>query len=376
MFKAESCSNALIEIDRLKRSHAFLQAILDTTVDGIVTIDTRGHIQSFNPAAEKIFRYKASEVLGRNVSMLMPEPYRNRHDGYLKAYLETGRKNIIGSGREVVGLRSDGTTFPLYLAVSETRAGNEVFFSGILRDISVQKAYEARLVEANAELEAFAHTLSHDLRSLLTPIIGYADLMLRGMEASMDDIVRDSLQVIETQGERMVSLIDDLLALARAGHLEAPETPTDLDEQACECAQEVRHLHQLPESAIDIRASGIKVAIHPALIRQIYLNLLVNAAHHGGPQGLPIIVRAEKKHDRVLIRVADHGPGVPEDERERIFETFFRGRHGKTRQGTGIGLATVRKIAMKSGGTAWVEQTPGGGATFVVEMREPPEKAS
>ena len=158
-----------------------LRAILQTAVEGIITIDERGIVESMNPAAEKTFGFKAVEIVGKNVSVLMPSPYRQEHDGYLANYLSSGQARIIGIGREVVGQRKDGTVFPMDLAVSEVRLANRRLFTGFVRDISERKKAEARLAdlaqtlaEKNKELEAIVYVASHDLRSPLVNIQGFS----------------------------------------------------------------------------------------------------------------------------------------------------------------------------------------------------------
>src|SRR5690242_7144337 len=162
------------ESSGLKDTEERLRAILETAVEGIITIDDRGIIESMNPAAEKTFGFSAAEVIGRNVSVLMPSPYREEHDGYLSNYLRSGDAKIIGIGREVVGQRKDGTVFPMDLAVSEVRLANRRLFTGFVRDITERKKAEARLAELaqslaekNKELETMVYIASHDLRSPL-----------------------------------------------------------------------------------------------------------------------------------------------------------------------------------------------------------------
>lgn len=361
------------EKPRERRQDSRLEAILGTIVEGIITIDEKGIVQTFNAAAEKIFGYRAEEVVGRNVNMLMPEPYRSQHDTYIRNYLTTGEKRIIGIGREVAGRRKNGGIFPMELAVSEARVGGQRIFAGIIRDITDRRRAErererliAELEEKNAEMERFAYTVSHDLRTPLSPIIGYAELLREQYGDRLDEAGEEMLREIERQGERMLELIDDLLILARAGYIEPPEEPVDADDVVEGVLAEQGNLHA---EGLEVR-KGTLPAIHVprTLLTQVFGNLIGNAVRYAGSDGSPIEIGGERVDNRVRYFVRDHGPGIPDRERTRIFDLFYRGTTGRGRPGSGVGLATVRKIAHAYGGRVWVEETPGGGSTFWVEM--------
>lgn len=209
---------------KLQEAEAHTRAIVDTAADGIITIDERGAVQSFNRAAERIFGYAADEVIGRNVKMLMPSPYREEHDGYVANYLRTGEKKIIGNGREVVGRRKDGTTFPLDLAVSDVRLGDRRMSTGIVRDITERKRVEAELTRtsaelarSNAELEDFTYVVSHDLKEPLRGIEAFSGFLADDYRDRLDEEGRRYTTVLRESAVRMKNLIEDLLQLSRIG---------------------------------------------------------------------------------------------------------------------------------------------------------------
>ncbi len=260
--------------------------------------------------------------------------------------------------------------------------GGLLFFGMILTYVAIQikrlalvrifateqtKAKE-KLAEANRELEAFVYTVSHDLRSPLTPILGYAELLQDTYkERRLDDQALDFLKEIQIQGNRMMVLMEDLLTLAKVGHLERPDEPVDAHEVVRQVLNNLAI--SIASADIEVRIGELpKLRVPEVLLTQIFDNLIGNAVRYAGKEGCPIEVDSKKTGGRVQLFVRDHGSGIPEEERDHIFETFFRGSTGKPVPGTGVGLATVRKIAMLYDGNAWVEVTPGGGATFCVEM--------
>ncbi len=331
------------------------EAVFEAVVDAIVLIDAHGNILQLNPAAERMFGFAASEIVGRNVNVLMPAPYREEHDGYLRRYLETGHKRIIGSGREVVGRRFDGSTFPMHLSVAEFAQDGDRNFAGILHDITdlkeAQGAREeliAQLEAKNAELERFTYTVSHDLKSPLITIKGFAGQLERSVEAGNLDRFRRDVARIERASEHMQTLLDDLLALSRVGRVAAPAEDVPLDALVAESVE-------LLSAAIDERDA--EIVVHGPLpvvrgdrtrLREVVQNLLENALKFS-PGRPHVEVTAVVGDQRVLCTIRDQGIGLAPQYAERIFGLFEQ--LNADGQGTGVGLALVRRIVEVHGGT-------------------------
>jgi signal transduction histidine kinase len=232
--------------------------------------------------------------------------------------------------------------------------------------ITERRVAEERLRETNRELEAFVYTISHDLRSPLAPIIGYAEYLRTEYGAKLDERALDSLGEIEEQANRMLVLLEDLLDLAHAGYLDRPKTPVEAGDVLQEVLRELAG--QFPKGAQVVVPEPLPEAHLPeSLLSQIFRNLVGNALRYAGGT---IEVGGEREDHRVCYFVRDHGSGIPAAERDRIFEVFFRGSTAGSSRGTGVGLATVRKIARSYGGKAWVEETLGGGSTFRVLLED------
>ncbi|MBI1920581.1 MAG: sensor histidine kinase [Geobacter sp.] len=230
---------------------------------------------------------------------------------------------------------------------------------------------ERALRDANRELDAFVYTVSHDLRSPLSPIIGYAEFLEDNYRDRLGDEGVDMLRQIRSEGNRMLAIMEDLLDLARVGHLTAPVDRVDCTEVLEDVLMGMRN--QIAATGMTIQVGELPaVRVPRTLLTQIFDNLLGNALRYAAREGSSIEVGGERKGDRVRFQVRDHGPGIPEEERTRVFDLFYRGTTGKAAKGTGVGLATVQKIARLHSGRAWVEETPGGGSTFVVELRDQP----
>lgn len=237
----------------------------------------------------------------------------------------------------------------------------------VFRDITERKEAEERLREANRDLDAFAYTVSHDLRTPLTPILGYAEFLRDEYGDRLDARALDILDEIEGQGERMLALMEDLLVLARVGKAPLPDAPVDTNKVVREVLQDLSALVNEGPTFVEV-GSLPAVAIPESLLTQIFSNLIGNALRYGCGADSRLEVGGTEKKGRLALFIRDHGPGIAPEERERIFELFYRSARTKNVPGTGIGLPTVRKIVRLYGGRVWVEDTPGGGSTFRMEF--------
>jgi PAS domain S-box-containing protein len=342
------------------------QAILDNVIDGIITIDGTGSISSFNRAAETIFGYSAGEVIGSNVNILMPEPHRASHDGYLHSYLTTGVARIIGIGREVEGLRRDGGLFPMDLSISEISHQGSRMFVGLVRDITERKRVDRMKSE-------FVSTVSHELRTPLTSISGSLGLLAGGAMGSLPEPVKALLDIAHKNSLRLSHLINDLLDMEKiaVGKMQfdmkvQPIMP--LLEQAIESTRAYGAQHGV-SFVMAARADHANVHVDSQRLTQILSNFLSNAAKFS-PEGAAVEVAAEPMDGMLRISVTDHGAGIPATFHDRIFQKFSQADASDTRQkgGTGLGLAISRELAERMGGRVGFTSVEGQGATFFCDL--------
>ncbi len=372
----------------LQASETRLRTVLESVVDGIIVIDERGAIESFNPAAERIFGYRAEEVLGRNVSLLMPEPYASAHDGYIHNYLETGHKRIIGIGREVTGRRKDGGSFPMDLAVNAMAVGEMRYFTGIVRDITERKRIEWEMVRALEAAEAasrakseFLSSMSHELRTPMNAILGFAQLLEldRGLAVEQADSVQEILKA----GRHLLELIKELLDLSRieSGNLSLGMEPVALVELIEECAALVEsgasrrglalHRDTAPCQGRWVRADRLR-------LKQALINLLSNAVKYNREGGSVRIACDFTSPGRVRLTVSDTGMGIAADKLAELFTPFNRlGLEAGPIEGCGIGLVISKRLVEMMGGEIGVDSRPGQGCAFWIELAEsaPPQPA-
>lgn len=351
----------------LAENNRHTQAILDNVIDGIVTIDQERIVTSFNRAAERIFGYSAEEVLGRNVNMLMPEPYHTEHDGYVSNYLKTGTTKVIGIGREVEARRKNAEIFPMDLSVSEITRNGRKLFIGVIRDITERKRMERMKNE-------FVATVSHELRTPLTSINGPIGLLLGGALGEIPEAARRMLEVAHKNSQRLGALINDLLDIEKiaAGKMRfALQTQEimPLVEQALLLSQPHAAQNQIELRLVE-RAMEVWVRVDGQRLQQILTNFLSNATKFSPKDGV-VRVGVKKLGEQVRIQVSDDGPGIPEEFRSRIFEKFSQADSSDSRQkgGTGLGLAIAKELAEKMGGRVDFESRTGQGSTFYVDLQ-------
>ena len=355
-----------------------LESVLGSAIDGIIGVDENGIIRSFNEAAERMFRYDAPSVVGSPFSALLPEPYRTNGIEYLARFARAGHARILGRGRQLVGLRRDGTTFPLELAVSEFMLEGKRYFTGVVRDITRQRALEEQLQQAQKmqAIGQLAGGVAHDFNNLLTIIAGHTELLL-GRYSEPGDL-HHALHDIRDAGMRAAALTRQLLAFSRRAVLE-PKV-LDLNEVVQETQRMLRRI--VPEDVemvTRLEPRLRRVSVDQSQIGQVLINLVVNArdaiTHAGrieietansdlepGP-GLHPEARPGKG---VVLTVRDNGTGMSPDVMRRIFEPFFTTKH--TGAGTGLGLSMVYGIVRQSGGHVEVRSEPGSGSEFRVVL--------
>jgi two-component system sensor kinase FixL len=373
-------SRATTSADDARAREAHLQSILNTVPDAMIVIDERGLMQSFSSAAERLFGHSAADVLGKNVKMLMPSPYREGHDGYLKRYLETGERRIIGIGRVVVGERKDGSTFPMELAVGEMKSGNQRYFTGFVRDLTERQQTEARLQELQSELVhisrltamgEMASTLAHELNQPLSAIANYMKGSRRLLENSVDEnsgMLRDAMDKAAEQAMRAGQIIRRLRDFVSRGESERRiESVKKLVEEASALAlvgakdQGIRVRFRLDPTADLVLADKVQ-------IQQVLLNLIrnaVDAMEASQRRELTIGVTAGQD-DLVTISVADSGPGIATEIASQLFQPFVTTK----RQGMGVGLSISRTIVEAHGGQIWADANSGGGTIFCFTLRK------
>lgn len=357
----------------LREREARLRSVVDTALDGIVIIDKKGRMQSFSPAAERLFGYEEREVVGRNVNMLMPPPYREEHDGYLERYLGTGEKRIIGIGRVVVGQRKDGTTFPMDLAVGEFLLEGERFFTGFVRDVSERQSRERRLLDAQAqirhlsrvsEMGEMASAIAHELNQPLTAIVNYVEASRRTIATTgiaVPDRVHEYMEKAVVQAGRAGDIIRRLREFLRKGEVgRAPEVVNPVVEEASALALigsaelGVRVFMKLGK---DLPA----VLIDKIQIQQVVLNLVRNSVEAmAATVRKELTIATDLRDDAVLVAVADTGPGLPEEVASRLFQPFLTTKES----GMGLGLSICRSIVEVHGGRIWADGGTNGGTVF------------
>jgi two-component system sensor kinase FixL len=357
-------SAALTSTLDLVAREAHLKSILDTIPDAMIVIDRQGIIQSFSSAAERLFKYSSDEVIGKNIKMLMPQPYRDDHDGYLQHYQKTGERRIIGIGRIVVGERKGGSTFPMELSVGEMRSSNKTFYTGFIRDLTERQSTEARLQELQSELVhisrltamgEMASTLAHELNQPLSAIANYLKGGMRLLQDRPDEdsrLTHDALDKATEQAMRAGQIIRRLRDFVSRGESE----------------RRAENMSKLVEEASALALVGVRdVLADKVQIQQVLINLMRNAMEAmAGSERRDLTVRsAIIDDDMVEVRVTDTGSGIAPEIAEHLFQPFFTTKV----HGMGVGLSICRTIVEAHEGRISVEPNPNGGTVFCFTLR-------
>ncbi len=369
------------------QQNIWVQAILHSIGDGILTIEQNGTIVSANSAAERIFGYHSNELIGRNVSMIASQPDREMHNSYLQNYLKTGNAKIIGREREVVGQRKDGTQVSIGLMVSEVFYEGKRRFIGVARDITERKKIETELArhrhhleelirERTQELEVsyeqlkvaeklasigeLAAKIAHEIKNPLTGI--YAAIQLLARDVPQGDKKKEIFENVSAEVRRLDDIVQDLLRYARP--VPPNPIPTELQSFLRELMESFKHQPELAKHKISIQVpEGLIVPLDPKLMAQVFSNLILNASQAMNKPG-KIEISAAKRDGFVEIQVADMGPGIPPEIISSIFDPFFT---TKTR-GSGLGLSICRKNVEAHGGKINVKSEIAKGSRFHISL--------
>lgn len=366
----------LVDVTEQTRREAENRAILATAVDAIIMIDDRGRIETFNQAATELFGYAPEEIIGQPVNRLMPEPHRTRHDDYMRRYMETGERRIIGIGRELEAEDRHGRRIPIYLAVSEILLEGQRRFTGIIRDISEQHATREALAE---QRERLAHvgrlstmgemtaSIAHEINQPLTAIAMYAQssLKLLARGNTDQDKLAAALEKLNTQSLRAGAIIERIQRFARAQESQREQLALNhLLRELVKLAEGDARIHDVMIT-FDLADDLPAVYCDPIQIQQVALNLIRNAIDAMKEidcrNGNALVITSRRRGDHAIeVTVSDQGRGVAEEQQKLLFKPF----HTTKKDGMGMGLSICRTIIVEHGGELGYRNNPGVGATF------------
>lgn len=397
-----------------RENESRMRAIVDTAIDGIITIDQRGIIETVNPAAGKIFEYDPEEIIGKNISVLMPEPDRSAHDGYMENYHRTGVKKIIGIGREVLGLKKSGKTFPFLLSVSEVKLQDKVIYTGIIHDISKLKEVEIAYKKLNTELEdrvqqrtaelfqaikkleeinkkqkkaeaevrnalekerelnelksRFVTIASHEFRTPLSTILSSASLIGKYNELGESEKLEKHVQRIKSAVTNLTGILNDFLSLSKLEEGVISNNPQEfsLKDLCEEVTEELTPVLNEKQKLTNTHKGQEQVFFDKSIIKNVLLNLISNAIKYSEEGAIEIT--SEVTESKVVLKIKDEGIGIPEKDQQFLFSRFFRAHNAGNIQGTGLGLNIVKRYVELLNGSIHFESELGKGTTFFVTI--------
>lgn len=374
--------------DRAKRESDRLQTLLDHTIESVITIDTRGVIQSFNKASIQLYGYQPEDIIGRNITRLMPARYRSMHEQGMARFLSTEQSSIIGQAVQVEGLHKSGQVIPIEMTLSAYQWEGKYFFTGIARDISMQQAEHQALIEAKEEAEKanqakseFLSSMSHELRTPLNAILGFTQLLKSDIQAPLSPAQQDNVDIILQSGEHLLKLINEVLELSKieTGYVDVSIDTVDIATAINDCLPMLQNLAADNDAHIDLGS----IITRPVLadvtkLKQVLINLVSNAIKYNRPQGT-VSIRSEviSGSDRARITVTDSGIGIAQHKQSQLFTAFNRlGQEYSGIEGTGVGLIVTQRLITAMQGYIGFDSTEGVGSRFWVELPLAPHQAA
>ncbi len=425
-----------MDIDKLftesnpQEIYDLLQSIFQHAIDGILVICERGIVEAINPAAARQFGYTPSEVIGNNINMLMPEPYHSEHDTYLNSYQTTGKKKIIGTGREVVGKRKDGSIFPFRLSVSAVRLNNRQVFTGFIHDVTDLKDAQEKLIDFNTKLEAqvnqrteelsrvvnkmlqtnkqlahqikerelveatlrhqqkelrkayekerelgelksrFVSMASHEFRTPLSTVLSSAALLHRYTQTEQQDKREKHVDRIKSAVNNLTGILNDFLSLSKLEEGKVELNPTVFLWNSF-CIQIIDEMKGLLKEGQKIEHQKLledtEVILDERILKNIFYNLFSNAIKYS-PEWKVIFFRNHVAGKWLVFEIEDQGIGIPEEEQQYLFTRFFRAKNVINIKGTGLGLTIVKRYTDLLGGNIQFRSEEGKGTTFTVHL--------
>jgi len=391
---------------------ALLKAIIENAIDGIITINDRGMIESINPSGCKLFQYTPQEVIGKNISVLMPPPDKEQHDEYIRRYQETGKAHIIGIGREVTGLRKDGTKFPFRLGVSEVKMLDRKIYNGFIHDLSKEKEAEEKLKDYTAHLEElieertevlkntvraletakeevslslekekelgqlksrFVSMASHEFRTPLSAVQLSASLIEKYAEAFQSANISKHVSKIKNAVGNLTTILNDFLSLEKleAGKVEPSFTSFDIVKLAEEITEEMQLMAKQNQNIIyQHTGTSSMIQLDPNLLKNCIINLVGNAIKYSGENTF-IEFNTELTPENCIITVKDNGIGIPESDQKNLFEAFFRAHNTGSIPGTGLGLNIVARYTRLMNGKVDFKSNINNGTLFTISFPIP-----
>ncbi|MBE8726051.1 PAS domain-containing sensor histidine kinase [Flavobacterium hungaricum] len=391
------------------KNQALLKAIIDNAIDGIITINEKGIVESINPSACRLFLYDPEEVIGKNISLLMPSPDREKHDSYIESYKSSGIPHIIGHDRDVLGRKKDGNIFPFRLGVSEVKFEGERIFAGFIHDMSHQKEAENRLMQYTQHLEELVkdrtHSLnetiaaltqtkeevsstlekekelgkiksrllsmaSHEFRTPLSTIHLSTSLIQRYSEDLNNPKIETHIRKIKSAVSNLTTILDDFLLLEKAesNKITLQISCFDLQDFIKEIIGELKLLTKKRQKIISIPNTAVTlVKLDKNLLKNCIINLVSNAIKYSGEE-TEIELSTAMTPNEIIINVKDNGIGIPKEDHEHLFEAFFRAHNTGNIPGTGLGLHIVSRYVSLMNGTISFESAINKGTLFTIEL--------
>lgn len=349
-------------------------AIVESVPFAIVLVDREGTIILVNNETEKMFGYQREELIGQVVETLIPARYRSKHPEYLQNYFVDPEARMMGVGRDLRGLRKDGTEFSIEIGLSPTKISGEIVILSAIADITQRKRTEDALRASNEELEAFCYSVSHDLRAPLRHMDGFSQALIEDYGESLEEGAREMLQIVRESSQQMGSLIDSLLALSRLSRSVMECSTVDVSQMVRKISEDLSRSN--PERKVTwIIAEGVQVLADRGLLQRAMYNLLENAWKYTSKRAEAVIEFGvgESDAENPSCFVRDNGAGFEVEYADKMFLPFQRLHTDREFEGSGIGLATVERVIFRHGGKVWADSEVGKSATFYFTLSRNPE---